>query len=593
MALFLSLSVLTVLPVSNVYAAQDGSGGRQGNTPGAWDGTTIDVSWYHKTDTEFYISTPEQLMGLAAIVNGIYNEGITNIIGDASCIVDNRASGSDDKDEGNSNNLSTADYHYGGDNFSGRTVYLTNDLDMGAKKSASGLWSGPNYMPIGGQYLMTKNDSSTKISASFCGSLNGQGHTVSNIYCERQCTTGNYGDGQSVGLIGRLGVHDDDSTSIRPVTPTVSNLAVTGAVRSNRSVGGIVGKIGKTSGGAVIENCANFASVSNSDAKGCGGIVGAGWNSDIIRNCYNAGSVTTTYACPTGGISGSNEVKIENCYNVGTITATSSNYAMAIGTNNSGGIDVDNCYYLAGSAAGGGYYGNNNGTVTELTEAQMKADDFPAKLGTAFTADTYPINNGYPVLTWQNKTASLPPSQPSSPAPAQSTFTDVNSDDWYYDAVNYVVGAGWFNGTGNGKFSPQGTMTRSMFATVLYRMAGSPAIPAGAQVPSFGDVNTESWYGSAVGWASLNGYVNGIGGGQFDPEGVITLEQMITILWRQSGSPAFAGNSEAYGEVSDFAGNAVAWAQEKGLLSGVGGTLTAKGSATRAQIAAVVRNYGK
>ena len=50
----------------------------------AWDGKTIDVSWYNKTDTEFYISTPEQLMGLAAIVNGIYNKEITNVIGDAS-----------------------------------------------------------------------------------------------------------------------------------------------------------------------------------------------------------------------------------------------------------------------------------------------------------------------------------------------------------------------------------------------------------------------------------------------------------------------------------------------------------------------------
>ena len=225
-----------------------------------WDGTTIDVRWYSKTATEFYISTPEQLMGLAAIVNGIYNAEITTIIGDKSVIVANEAG---EVEDSGSQNKSTNVYYFGADDFNGKTVYLTADLDMGGRyNAATETWSGPNYMPIGGQYLMASEDVSTKLGSSFCGVLDGQGHTIYNVYCSRR-SVNNYGDGQSVGLIGRLGVHDNDPLEMRPSNAVVRNLAVTGYIYANRSVGGIVGKIGKTNGGAVIENCANFATVAN------------------------------------------------------------------------------------------------------------------------------------------------------------------------------------------------------------------------------------------------------------------------------------------------------------------------------------------
>jgi hypothetical protein len=257
---------------------------------------------------------------------------------------------------------------------------------------------------------MTLNDTSTKIDASFCGTLDGQGHTISNISCDRH-SSGNYGDGQSVGLIGRLGVHDSDSASLRPTGAGVRNLAVEGSFYANRSVGGIVGKIGKTVGGVTIENCANFASVTATDAKGCGGIVGAAWNGGVIRNCYNAGTITSTYPNPTGGIAGSNEVSIENCYNVGTISASSSSYAMAIGTNNGGApySVITNCWYLDGSAPGGGYYSSGANNDGAMTEANMKKQSFVTTLGDAFAMDTNNINNGYPVLSWQPHTATTSP----------------------------------------------------------------------------------------------------------------------------------------------------------------------------------------
>ncbi len=133
--------------------------------------------------------------------------------------------------------------------------------------------------------------------------------------------------------------------------------------------------------------------MNNTDAKGLGGICGAAWNSGTIRNCYNAGDVTSTYTCPTGGIAGSNEITLENCYNIGKISAGGERYAMAIGTNNGGGTDVDNCYYLQGSAPDGGYYGKNNGTVAEMTSSEMQNASFISTLGSAFAADTDRIKN--------------------------------------------------------------------------------------------------------------------------------------------------------------------------------------------------------
>ena len=397
-----------------------------------WNGA-IDVSWFDPGAYEYYIGTPAQLAGLAALVNGLHNS-TTYYVGDTDYIRVLKDS-NNDSDGPMGQNLSTAEHYYGKYNFTGKTIYLTADINMGG--------SSQNYMPIGGQYLMVKNDSTTKIGSSFCGTFDGQGHTVSNIYCDRHCSTGNYGDGSSVGLIGRLGVHDGDPASWRPHEPTVRNVAVSGSIHGNRSVGGIVGKIGKTSAnngdgsrGGIIENCANFANVSNTDAKGCGGIIGAGWNGGLIKNCYNAGNISTTYGCPTGGISGSNEIIIENCFNVGNITAITDRYAMAIGTNNGGGSQIS-AYWLTGSAAGGGYYGAIGSTsyALEKTEEYMKSDEFVTLLNenagkNVFSADfesaSQRINRGFPILSWQGGRAV---EEPQKETEDEQTIAEATVED--------------------------------------------------------------------------------------------------------------------------------------------------------------------
>ncbi len=363
------------------------------------------------------------MAGLAALVNGHVDAGVT-------------------PDMITGTFTQSADYSTGIDDFNGKTIYLTADLDMGGVyDSAAGTWSGPNYTPIGGQWCTDVNDISTCLKTSFNGALDGQGHTVKNIYCDRYAASG-YAYSQSVGLVGLLGCHDDDDISLRADNPAVRNIAVTGHIYARRSVGGVVGKIGKTNNGGVIENCANFATVNNTDSKGCGGIVGAGWNGGMIKNCYNAGNVDSTYACPTGGISGSNEADIFNCYNVGSIAAANAVYATGIGVNNGGSQTVSSCYWLTGSAPGGGYYnGGGSATVTEATAEYMKSAEFLAALngdGRAFVADTGNINNGYPVLRVQTDNTPIITdiAKVSDPARlsyvAGQTFDETGLEIWAY-----------------------------------------------------------------------------------------------------------------------------------------------------------------
>ncbi|MCD8332160.1 MAG: bacterial Ig-like domain-containing protein, partial [Oscillospiraceae bacterium] len=367
-----------------------------------WD-CCLDVTWYSADATEFYLTNPAQLAGLAAIVNGIYNSEITRdmIKGDPTCIVDNVANGDSEGSYGL--NLSTSTYHYGDDDFNGKTIYLCCDMNMGTEH---------NYMPIGGQYRMDIDDPATKLSSSFNGTFDGQGYTVT-LYCERCNTDELYGDGQSVGLIGRLGVHDGDPVSLRAYCPCVRNVVVRGYISARRSVGGIVGKIGKTmynnspsvGVGAIIENCANYASIYGTDAKGTAGICGASWNGGIIRNCCNFGDIHSSYAGPCGGITGYNEVSIINCYNVGTVENTAAGrYAEAIGSDNGGSYILENNYYLKDSASNGGYYNPPSGCedeCIEMTAEEMRTEAFISLLnngGRAFVYDSDNINDGYPIL---------------------------------------------------------------------------------------------------------------------------------------------------------------------------------------------------
>lgn len=174
-------------------------------------------------------------------------------------------------------------------------------------------------------------------------------------------------------------------------------------------------------------------------------------------------------------------------------------------------------------------------------------------------------------------------------APIRLDFTDVKESDWFFGDVRYAVSNGLFTGLSATEFGPSKSMTRAMLVTVLYRMAGEPYAPAA----SFKDVAAGSWYAPAVGWAASEGIVTGTGDGKFSPNVSITREQMAAILYRYakaSGGASLDGFSDG-DTVSSYAKAPMEWAVGAGLITGSGGKLMPKGTATRAQVAAILHRF--
>lgn len=175
------------------------------------------------------------------------------------------------------------------------------------------------------------------------------------------------------------------------------------------------------------------------------------------------------------------------------------------------------------------------------------------------------------------------------------SFGDVNYGDWYHEAVDFAVTNNLFKGMTATTFEPNTPMTRGMLVTVLWRYNGQPK--EGGNF--FADVKDGQWYTDAIAWASHNGIVGGVGNGRFDPDGKVTREQLAAILYRYSGADgAWRGSYASYPDadsVSSWAADAYAWAIGEGLISGnlINGKtmLDPQGSATRAQVAIILMRY--
>ena len=173
------------------------------------------------------------------------------------------------------------------------------------------------------------------------------------------------------------------------------------------------------------------------------------------------------------------------------------------------------------------------------------------------------------------------------------SFTDLSGvGTWYHEAVDYALRNNLMGGYGNGLFGPNNNLTRAQLAQILYNREGRPAVTGGSP---FTDVVNGTWYSDAIIWAAANGIVGGYGNGRFGPNDNITREQLATILWRYSKSPA-ATNKELHfndvDEISGYALDAIRWAVEHGILNGFsGGRLGPKGLATRAQVAQMLKNF--
>ena len=151
-----------------------------------------------------------------------------------------------------------------------------------------------------------------------------------------------------------------------------------------------------------------------------------------------------------------------------------------------------------------------------------------------FYTDDY--SNDYGSESWDDDSSSsgttttpTTPTTPANPVPDKAmSFTDVKSNDWYYSSVRYAYDNGLFSGVSHESFGPGDSMDRSMLATVLYSLDGKPA----AGKSGFADVADGVWYADAVAWAAEHGIVSGVSGGAFAPGGTITREQLAVMLYR-------------------------------------------------------------
>ena len=170
------------------------------------------------------------------------------------------------------------------------------------------------------------------------------------------------------------------------------------------------------------------------------------------------------------------------------------------------------------------------------------------------------------------------------PASAAS-FTDVAPGAWYEEAVNWAVENGITTGMGNGLFAPNNTCTRGQVVTFLWRSQGEPA-PAGSNNP-FSDVKEGDYFYEAVLWAVENGITTGLSATEFGPNSPCNRAQVVTFLWRTMGKPAPEDPTNPFGDVAEgvYYFDAVLWAVEKGITTGMGDGIFAPNNAcNRGQI---------
>lgn len=178
-----------------------------------------------------------------------------------------------------------------------------------------------------------------------------------------------------------------------------------------------------------------------------------------------------------------------------------------------------------------------------------------------------------------------------------SPFVDI-SGHWAEDEIIAAYHAGLINGIGGGHFAPDSEVNRAAFVTMLYRMAGSPALDS--LDTAFVDVPADSFYGAAVKWAVSSGITNGVSSTAFAPERSISRQEMMTMLWRYAKNVEHRDVS-ASGDLTQFtdgttvagwAKDAMSWALAEGLLTGYpDGTVQPETCAVRAQAAAIFCRY--
>ena len=236
-----------------------------------------------------------------------------------------------------------------------------------------------------------------------------------------------------------------------------------------------------------------------------------------------------------------------------------------------------------------------NGTVTVSPRSAEKGDTvtITAKPDSGYQLDDLTVTdkNGNELKLTDKGNGKYTFTMPASKVEIKATFvkkvetspfSDVSTNAYYYEAVKWAQEKGITGGIGNGLFGPNQPCTRAQIVTFLWRAAGSPEPKA---MSSFADVSTDAYYAKAVAWAVENGITTGTGDGKFSPDATCTRAQSVTFLFRAIGK--LVDSKAEFSDVltDSYYANAVAWAVENGVTTGIGdGLFGPDNSCTRAQI---------
>lgn len=272
------------------------------------------------------------------------------------------------------------------------------------------------------------------------------------------------------------------------------------------------------------------------------------------------------------------------------------------------------------SSGGGGGGGTTYYTLTFETNGGGSMQAIRAARGKTLDLSAYtPMRDGYDFGGWYadkaltqriteiklsgSKTvyADWKKREPNEPDAVKNPFADVNAGDWFYRDVLFSYEKGLMSGMDAAAFAPYANTTRAQIAVIFYRMEGSPAVEG---ENSFTDVVRDSgtaWFYDAVTWAQQNGIMGGYGNSSFAPNDPITREQLAAIFYRYAqykGYDTTQGGMairefDDYESISDYAMGAMAWAVNTGLVKGDSNLLYPKGTATRAEIAALFHRFAE
>ena len=240
-----------------------------------------------------------------------------------------------------------------------------------------------------------------------------------------------------------------------------------------------------------------------------------------------------------------------------------------------------------GSSSGGSSSGGSSSGGSSSGSSKPSKPNKPAK------PETKPEQQIPPSVTPERPKPGVPIVNTAPPVNSaiDTSFTDIPQTHWASAPIQDVVSRGLFVGTKPGTFSPNESMSRSMLVTVLYRLAGEPAVQA---VNHFNDVG-RTYYTDAVTWASENQIVSGTSSNTFSPNLMVTREELVVMLYRlanpvPNASAKLTGFSDT-AKVSSWASASMQWAVENEILKGSNGALLPQQKLTRAEAASLISRF--